>query len=89
MYNNTSEIYTNVTSSSTGLRLVDIIYVPLEIILMIFICTGNLLVITVVTKYKVCTHFCNYSFYNRAPLSWMLSYISEIFSCIAEERPHC
>ena len=55
MYNNTSEIfmYKNVTSSSEGLRLVDIVYVPLEILLMIFICTGNLLVITVVAKYKV------------------------------------
>ena len=56
MYNNTSEIFDNMTSPSKGLRLVDIVYVPLEILAMIFICTGNILVIIVIAKYKVGIH---------------------------------
>ena len=49
MYNNTSEIFDII-------RLVDIVYVPLEILAIIFICTGNILVIIVIAKYKVGIH---------------------------------
>ena len=70
MNNNTSETFINMTSPSKGLRLVDIIYVPLEILLMIFICTGNLLVILVVGKYKVgIQNFFTFLFSRKRPLN--------------------